>query len=280
MQTLGAPAGFLSGLVPTVVEQFGPAFPELKEKEAFVTAVIREEEDAFANLLEKGVKFFQEMVDDVKEQALKANHTSPMMISGDKAFFLYDTLGFPIDLTQIMAAEQGIAVDIAGFEAAMSLQKERSRQAAQAKRLAGRTPLSLGAEQVAYLQQVVRAPATLDHAKYKHVPQFPATIQALVLPSPHGFVSSAAESSALPTDSFSDWSIGIVLQETPFFSESGGQVADTGRLVLTQDAQSLVLDVVDVQSYGGYVLHTCVLAEETVAKMASMQVNLLNKSFL
>eukprot|EP01033_Poteriospumella_lacustris_P007653 gene7654-5502_t len=223
MQTLGAPPGFLSALVPTVVDQFGDAFPELREKQAFVTAIIREEEESFVALLDKGVKHFTHVLDDLRR-------TGQTVIPGDQAFFLYDTLGFPIDLTQIMAHEHGFTVDTQAFEAAMLLQKERSRHAAKLKRLAGRVPLSLGAEQVAFLQQQVSSTVTQDLAKYQHD------------------------------------SLGLVLAATSFYAESGGQIADTGRLVVTLPSSvRVVLDVVDVQSYGGYVLHSCVLSHEDAA---------------
>lgn len=254
MQTLGAPPGFLSALVPTVVDHFGEAFPELREKQAFVTAIIREEEDSFVTLLDKGVKHFTHVLDDLRA-------TGQTVIPGDQAFFLYDTLGFPIDLTQIMAHEHGFTVDTKAFEAAMLLQKERSRQAAKSKRLAGRVPLSLGAEQVAFLQQHVSSTVTQDLAKYQHVPSYPTSLAAVY--TTQGFVTSQTTGVDLQRISDED-SIGLVLTATSFYAESGGQVADTGRLVVTLPSSSvrIVLDVVDVQSYGGYVLHSCVLSPE------------------
>lgn len=256
MQTLGASPGFLSALVPTVVTNFSGAFPELREKEAFVMTIICEEESAFANLLGKGVKYFQEVANQAKMDA--APGTTPT-ISGDKAFFLYDTLGFPLDLTQIMAGEQGVTVDTNAFEAAMALQKERGRRAYKAKQLEGRVPLALGAEQVAHLQKVLRLPVTQDKMKYEASGAMASTVCALYS-STLGFVFSAGDTVG-EIRSSGDWSIGIIMQETPFYSEAGGQVADTGHLTfqLPNDHGVLVLEVIDVQSYGGYVLHTCIL---------------------
>lgn len=103
MQTLEAPAGFFSQLVPVVVRLFGEAFPELRNKEAMVTSVIAEEELAFSSSLERGVKVFGEVVAAV--QAVGGTQ-----IDGERAFYLYDTLGFPLDLTELMAKEKGLQV--------------------------------------------------------------------------------------------------------------------------------------------------------------------------
>ena len=144
MQTLGAKPGFFSQLVPIVAKELGGAFPELVEKNAMVQEVVAEEERAFSSLLERGVKYFGEMQAEIKSQGGD-------IIPGDRAFFLYDTLGFPIDLTEIMANEIGLKVDVKAFQAAMTEQKDRSRVATRAKRLAGRTALTFGAEQTSYL---------------------------------------------------------------------------------------------------------------------------------
>jgi alanyl-tRNA synthetase len=119
IQTLGAKPGFFSKLVPALVKEMAGFYPELAKKSDLITAVLMEEERAFTSLLERGVKFFTEMVTDIKG-------TGGSLIGGEQAFFLYDTLGFPIDLTQLMAAEQGLSVDIAGFQAALESQKSVS----------------------------------------------------------------------------------------------------------------------------------------------------------
>ena len=106
------------------------------------------------------------------------------MVPGAQAFYLYDTLGFPVDLTQIMANEQGLSVDVAGFQAMMGEQKERSRVATRAKRLAGRTALALGAEQTAYLAKVRPAPTLpLPSAQSSFSP---ALVLPLLTPPPRG----------------------------------------------------------------------------------------------
>ena len=246
VQTLGATPGFFAQLAPIVVENMGEAFPELREKMPHVITVIEEEEAAFSALLEKGVRYFNDLVIELKQSSVDSQQQQQqtMMISGEKAFFMYDTLGFPVDLTQIMAAENGITVDVAGFNAAMTSQKQRSRIAAKSKRLAGRNMLSFGAEQTAYLQSLGIAP-TADEAKYAWDAQINTDIKAIF--TSQGFITEGSQLSGM-----TDETVGIVLGATPFYAEAGGQVPDTGKLVIHssrsgQEVTTTVLDVLDVQ---------------------------------
>lgn len=234
VQTLGAQSGFFSQLVPVLVREMGGAYPELRAKQAQVTAIISEEEASFSALLQRGVKYFNELVEEL-------NANGKTEISGDKAFFMYDTMGFPVDLTQIMAAERGISVDLAGFQQAMQEQKERSRVAGRAKRLEGRQELTLGAEQTAHLQSAGILP-TDDGAKYNWDADVSTTVQAIYTSS--GFVESVGAGTAAAGVE----TVGIVLENTPFYAEAGGQAADSGTLtVALADGSSLVLEVIDVQ---------------------------------
>mgnify|MGYP002630633528 CR=1 FL=1 len=116
---LGFKEGFMHKLIPTLAAQMGDAFPELKKQQELITRVIQEEEASFLRTLDKGIDRFN-------------NHVSTLtgkMVDGQFAFELYDTFGFPIDLTELMAREQGFTVDIKGFEAGLNEQKERSRAA-------------------------------------------------------------------------------------------------------------------------------------------------------
>ena len=121
MQTLGGKPGFFSDIIPVVAQTMGSAFPEVIEKQADIMAIVREEEASFSTLLEKGVKYLNDLI--------SSGNAANGVISGEQAFFLYDSLGFPLDLTQIMAAENGLKVDTEGFQNAMSIQKARSRLA-------------------------------------------------------------------------------------------------------------------------------------------------------
>lgn len=233
MQTLGAKPGFFSQLVPSVATHFGDAYPELRTKSAYIQSIIGEEEQSFASLLERGVKYFSEQITDMQARGEK-------VVSGEMAFYLYDTLGFPVDLTQIMADEKGFKVDTAGFQAAMAAQKERGRQAGREKRLAGRADITLGPEQISLLQKVKAVPPTDDSSKYEWDLQKQTRVRALV--SDKGaIIDSVAASADLKT-------VGVILEDTSFYAESGGQISDTGYLSVTKsDGSVLQLEVVDVQ---------------------------------
>ena len=239
MQTLGAKPGFFSQLVPVVVQELGTAFPELKDKQKNVAAIISEEEDAFSSMLERGLKYFGEVVSDIETKGIKK-------IEGQKAFYLYDTLGFPVDLTQLMAAEKGLEVDMPAFMGAMEEQKTRSRAAGKSKRLEGRVALSLQAEQTSFLQKSNILP-TDDSSKYIWDQSVETTVEAIF--TTKGFLDVVDN----------EETVGIIMKKSPFYAESGGQVSDIGTLkVSTKDGKELSLDVIDVQVYGGYVLHTCI----------------------
>lgn len=243
MQTLGAKPGFFAELVPTVADVYGNAFPELRTKMSDVIEVIAEEEASFATLLDKGVKYFDDIVADLGSTG------STKVISGERAFYLYDTLGFPVDLTQLMAEEKGLSVDIEEFKAEMKKQKDRSRLATQSKRLHGKAVLTMEAEATSYLKNAGVLP-TEDSHKYVWDTPVGTTVDAIL--SVDGFVQHVDSSME---------SFGIVLESSPFYAEAGGQVADTGTLTVNTASGPLVVHVVDVQTYGGFVLHTCVAAE-------------------
>ena len=116
-----------------VVSSFGDYFPELRAKEALIKSVVSEEEAAFSSMLGRGVKYLNELVQDKPDGGV---------VAGIDAFFLYDSLGFPLDLTQLMAEEKGFRVDLEGFESAMEEQKQRSRAATQASKMVIAQPLN------------------------------------------------------------------------------------------------------------------------------------------
>ena len=235
MQTLGAKPGFFSQLVPSVAVYFGDAYPELRTKTAYIQSIIGEEEQSFASLLDRGIKYFSEQIVDMQTRGEK-------VVSGDMAFYLYDTLGFPVDLTQIMADEKGFKVDTAGFQAAMTAQKERGRQAGREKRLAGRADITLGPEQIALLQKSMSVPPTDDSSKYDWDVKKQTRVRAII--SDKGAILNSVTASAdLKT-------VGVILGESSFYAESGGQISDTGFLRVTKaDGSTLLLEVVDVQVY-------------------------------
>ncbi|KAA0161267.1 hypothetical protein FNF31_03880 [Cafeteria roenbergensis] len=226
-EKLGAPRGFFSTLVPAVVELFGEAYPELAGKAAFVQEVLADEEPS-----------------------------SP----GPVAFFLYDSMGFPVDLTQIMAEERGLTVDVEGFNEAMERQREASRSS---RRSGGGVMLKLEAEQTAELAARGVEPTDTD-AKYEWYVKPSAVIKAIWAPSTGGFVAEgdSVDASAGP--------IGVILDKSPFYYESGGQESDTGVIAVAADAAAAaaadadddiedgstgVFDVDGAQAFAGFALH-------------------------
>ncbi|MCY3684037.1 MAG: alanine--tRNA ligase [Gemmatimonadetes bacterium] len=183
-RSLGMHEPFIFRLVETVVSEMGVAFPEVAEKRGHITRVIRSEEEGFGKTLDRGLEIFDAM------QA--KGH-----ISGADAFQLYDTYGFPIDLTRLMAAEKGIEVDEEGFEAQMAEQQERSRLAAS-------------------FHLEVRDPTVTK------------------LPSKHSeFVGyeTLTSDSRIVGQSEQDGMLNLYLDITPFYAESGGQIGDKGEIV-------------------------------------------------
>jgi len=246
-QILNCSPGFFVTLVPIVVETFGDAFPELKENEQTIIEIVTEEEQSFSTMLDRGIKFFDELKGDLKEAGTAE-------VSGEKAFFLYDTLGFPLDLTELMAEEAGLTVDAAGFSRAMQEQKERSRKAQKAARSAGAPELELVAEQTAWLSDQGVTP-TDDYFKYKWDVDLPATVMAIY--GEDGFLDE--QTKVQPGDF-----VGLVLDKTAFYAEAGGQIADIGKLELLDDDGKVMgsIDISDVQVYAGFILHKGVVGAD------------------
>ncbi|KAL3912205.1 MAG: hypothetical protein SGILL_006977 [Bacillariaceae sp.] len=248
-QILKAEPGFFQKLVPVVVQNFGKAYPELVEKQATITEVIAEEETAFSSMLDRGIKFFSELEEDLNEAGSKE-------VTGEKAFFLYDTLGFPIDLTELMAEEAGLTVDSKGFANEMEMQKKRSREARANAKSGGAPRLELIAEQTAALTDNEVHP-TDDSYKYKWDVELPGTVMSLY--GPDGFYE---KDQAAEVGDF----VGLVLDKSSFYAEAGGQEADTGTLRIIDDAGEVTgsLEVRDVQSYAGFLLHSCEVKEGSI----------------
>ncbi len=191
---------FLFRLVPVVVDCLGDAFPEIRERAEYVATVIQAEEASFGRTLDRGLELFT-------AAANRAAKTPAKTISGDDAFQLYDTYGFPIDLTQLMAQERGLQVDFGRFHELMKEQKERARAAQKTDSLiAGLADSEL--------------PATEDLHKYRT-----DRCEATIL----GWIDSAGfhKQGEVPAGA----EVGLVLDQTCFYAEAGGQVGDTGVIV-------------------------------------------------
>jgi len=261
-QMLSCPPGFLASLVPTVVQTFGHVYPELIPAQSKITEIIQEEEESFHSMLERGIQYFEDL-----QQELQAQGQAE--IPGERAFYLYDTLGFPLDLTQLMALEAGLTVDATGFQQAMQEQKERSRQAQKASRSSayGAVPdLELIAEQTAWLAKQRIAP-TDDSYKYQWDINLPATVMAIYCED--GFFNNNKENEEAQVGNF----VGLVLDRSAFYAEAGGQVADTGTIDLLDSNGSKrgSFTVTDVQVYAGFVLHKGVVVEGSITVGKAVQ---------
>lgn len=248
-QILKAPPGFFQQLIPTVVDTFGETYPELVEKQATITEIIAEEEQAFSTMLDRGIKYFTDLEAEVKAGGEKE-------VSGDKAFYLYDTLGFPIDLTALMAEEAGLTVNTKGFSEEMEAQKKRSREARAAAKSGGAPQLEFIAEQTAALTENGVLP-TDDGFKYKWDVELPATVMSIY--GPDGFIEKGKAAQC------GDY-VGVVLDKSSFYAEAGGQEADLGMLRIVDESGDVTgsFEVRDVQTYGGFLLHTGFVKEGAV----------------
>jgi len=248
-QNLQAPLGFFSKLVPKLVEIMGGHFPEIKEKQDFITEIIRDEEESFSRTLDKGLEKFNEMAKSVGDDKV---------FPGAEAHFLYTTMGFPIDLTELMAEEKGMTVDKDGFEAKMQEEKELSEKARLAKMAGGSgKDMRMVAEQTAYLVSK-GVPATDDSAKYVWDATLDGcAVKALFIGRGEtedgvGFVDSISKESS---------TVGIILDKTSFYAEAGGQTFDIG----TIKSGSATVKIINVQNYGSFVLHVGEVVEGTMA---------------
>ena len=216
---LGAQDPLMHQLVPARVRQMGAAYPELTQAQALITETLKLEETRFKQTLDRGLKLLDEEL-----AGLQADAPLP----GQAAFRLYDTYGFPLDLTQDALREKGRAVDTDGFDAAMAEQKAKARAA-----WAGTGE----AADLAIWFDIAEAQGATDFLGYDTET---AEGQVLALVADGKVVDKLAEGQT-------GW---IVLNQTPFYAESGGQVGDTGWLRRLDDENDLA-EVTDTQKMGG-----------------------------
>src|SRR5690606_18216044 len=187
---LGFNRSFMYELLPLMAEAFGEIFPDVAAQQGFVAKVVREEEKSFLRTLENGLK----KLDQIKTELGKNKQT---LIPGQVAFELFDTYGFPLDLTSLIARENNLAVDTTGFLTEMEKQKERSRSAA---------------EQEKGDWVVLHEDAGVEFTGYEHLESKTYIIKYRAIKEKKGTQYQ------------------LVLAQTPFYAESGGQVGDKGYL--------------------------------------------------
>ncbi|KAM0746309.1 hypothetical protein T439DRAFT_330022 [Meredithblackwellia eburnea MCA 4105] len=233
---------FFSDLAPTLIAQMGSFFPEIQGKLEDLKEILDEEEESFSRTLDRGEKLFEGYVQAAKE----ANTTQ---LAGADVWRLYDTYGFPVDLTLLMAEEKGLTFDQAEFEKAQEASKEASKGAG--KKGDGQT-VRLDVHDIASLESNKDVPKTDDKYKFD-LGNVDSVVKAIYHSSK--FFASTTET---PEKEL----IGILLDKTNFYAESGGQENDTGRIVIDGKADFVVEDV---QVFNGYVLHIGYMKEGTLA---------------
>jgi alanyl-tRNA synthetase len=218
----------LHQLMPVLAKQFEDVFPELQKQIDLVCRVVKEEEDAFLRTLDKGLKKIDDIINETRSR-------NTQTINGKAAFELYDTYGFPIDLTRLIGSEQGLHVDEAAFTAEMQQQKARSRAATALDTDDWVVLKEGGTDFVGY--ETLEADASI--MKYRRV-------------------------SAKGKELFQ-----LVLSATPFYAESGGQVGDTGALVFPNETVAIV----DTKKEDGMIIHFTQALPENVSAPAIAKVD-------
>ena len=235
-QQLGLRDPFMHELVSVVVSAMGAAFPELKKSSGHVIGLIRDEEVSFGKTIDRGIALFDDAVDRAVERQQKGISKS-IQISGEDAFKLHDTYGFPVDLTRIMAEERGFSIDAPEYERLM----EEAREKARAGGKEGDTSLAtLPPDALGKLETLKIAP-TDDQPKYKREQ---ASAQVVAIWDGTSFTDHIAADAG---DSFA-----VVLSRTPFYAEMGGQVGDVGTLTSSRGGE---FEVHATKAAGKYVLH-------------------------
>ena len=201
---------FIYDLVDPLCDKMGKIFPEIVEKKSHIEKIIKAEESSFNETLDRGILHFSKVIDDM----------SGKTIAGAEAFKLYDTFGFPLDLTQVMAREKGLSVDSKGFEKEMALQKKRAKSSEKFK-----------SKSTEINWTVVK---DVSNSKFK------------------GYETTFLSTDIVKYSSNKNEHY-VVLNQTPFYAESGGQVADTGSII----GDEINLKVQNVQFEGEMIIHKC-----------------------
>ncbi len=236
-RNLGFHEPFFHKLVAVVAGHLGDVFPELRRRQAVIETTLRAEEEHFNKTLDRGIELFEEVV---ARPSLVANGVFP----ATEAFKLYDTYGFPLDLTELMARERGLTVDVAGFEKLMEQQRRRAREDHEKKKAA---------------ITVVGEGLKVEPTKFLGYDNLEAegVIEAVV-PVGRGVPTAPSPAERQQTDEYE-----IILDQTPFYAEMGGQVGDTGLVHVPGHEWTEVgrLQVLDTQKQGDVHVHRAKLVD-------------------
>ncbi|OZC07121.1 alanine--tRNA ligase [Onchocerca flexuosa] len=238
-EKLLAPPGFLSSLVPTVVNLLGKTFPELHKDPQTVMDIINDEEKQFLKTLNRGRRLFQKAVASLQGRNI---------LSGDVAWRLYDTYGFPLDLTQLMAEERGLVIDLELFENCRQEAAELS--AAHINKMRGTIDLDVNA--ISELKNK-GIPATDDSPKYRYHALPIEDQQTMYSFEECEGVILALRKDKMFVDTLNSGDFGaLILDRTNFYAEQGGQIFDTGVLTKVDEGSEFIVS--NVQIRGGYVV--------------------------
>ena len=223
---------FFSKIVPTLIHQMAGQFPEIKKKESDLIEILNEEEESFAKTLDRGEKQFESYAQQSKLKNSNKLH-------GADVWRLYDTFGFPVDLTRLMAEERSLTIDDEEFEDA----RLKAKEASKGEKKAALDLLKLDVHDLDRLSKMNDVPPTEDSAKFGR-----GNITAQIKAVYHGKEFLQGTKAIAEGEQ-----IGLITDRTNFYAEQGGQENDTGKIIIDGVAE---LEVDNVQVYAGYVLHT------------------------
>ncbi|GIV05639.1 MAG: alanine--tRNA ligase [Fimbriimonadales bacterium] len=230
-RVLGFEQPFFADLVPAVVEALGDQYPEIVQRQDYITTTLRFEEERFRHTLQAGLTRLEELLADAETQQQRR-------LSGERVFMLYDTYGFPLELTQEIAAERGVAVDMQGFEQALEAQRQRAREASG---ISEKLFVQTGAALAELAQQSAAPTQFIGYEQLAGEAQVVGIIREGNL-APEAHAGETVE---------------VVLNRTPFYAEAGGQVGDTGTL----EWHGGRAQVLDTQKANDYYLHHARIVE-------------------
>jgi alanyl-tRNA synthetase len=236
---LGIEGPFLTPVAEGVIAVMGEVYPEIKEGQGHLTQILQREEGRFSETLDNGLKILQEEMERLKAKGEKA-------LPGDMAFKLYDTFGFPLDLTEDIVGEEGMTIDLAGFERSMEVQRSRAREAWEGEMGEGLLPI---------YQELMAEGVATQFVGYETLQAFSEVLRII---KQGQFVTAARQGDEVE----------IITAHTPFYGEAGGQVGDQGII----SSEGLLFEVHDaIRPLPELIIHQGVIREGTVKKGARVQ---------
>ena len=214
---IGIEGNFINKIAETAIKMSEKVYPNTRERESFITQELQREEDNFLKTLERGEKLLAEVI-----------AKQPKIISGIDAFTLYDTYGFPLELTQEIAEENSLEVDVEGFEKEMKIQQQRAKMAHKNIDLTVQGSIDKLAQHI----------EPTEFFGYDNL-EYQVTVEAILIEGKSVEVAKAGDT------------IQLILNETPFYAESGGQIGDNGYL----KGDNLIVKITDVQKESGFFVH-------------------------